>query len=263
MRALRVTRRSALSTGAVKSARVEILVTSLWPIFAAIIVGHLGARMTEATPAVVVSLTAAAFLAIMLLQPVVYGDRPASGSLPPKVEDRALGVAVLFLAISVGMTSGPRTLHAAAIVIAAAVEEYVFRWVLPKRLFMSLASTRLSVRHRISSSWILAQVLFTICHFLAPGTSWSFGYAARLFVAGLLYCNLVARLGVSAAIAVHSSMNVGLERSLGFWSHEVAFGLLLAGSAAIALVGIWSHSARSRLISPSASSPYLPREATT
>lgn len=242
--------------------RSEILATAVWPILAAVAVGRIAVVMPGARPSLVVTLTAVAFLAVVMLQPAIGRSAQPPEDRRNIVQGRAPWTMALLLTLSGAVVVATGVRGTTAIIVAAAVEEYVFRWVLPRRFFASLAATRISERHRVGISWVMAQMIFAACHFVAPGTLFSLSYAARLFVSGLLYSNLVAKLGVFAAIAVHSAMNAGLERSIGFWSDGMVSGSVLVASAGIALAGLWSNPARVSLVPPNAVHPFLTRKGT-
>lgn len=139
-----------------------------------------------------------------------FGLGISSGALTRQVLV-AFGVFVL----TVGALSRPPpamvAVSAFALVIAAFVEEYVFRWMIPRRL--TSAFSEAGVRPRLSTvvGFVIAQFVFVVCHFF-PATHDAYNWpgVGRLFSAGIMYGLVVVSSGLGVAAGVHAAMNFTL-----------------------------------------------------
>lgn len=106
--------------------------------------------------------------------------------------------------------------------VPAAVEECVFRRILPTEISRLLAPLNSSVGALRVSSSAGASLTFALCHLdwlspLAAGPS-ALQNGARLFLIGLLYSLLVAEVGLPLSSGVHTALNV-YATNVDVWSN--------------------------------------------
>jgi hypothetical protein len=133
--------------------------------------------------------------------------RPAQGASWPSVHS---ALVLLPLLIVIGMPRFTSPALVAGVVLAAAVEEFVFRVHLP----VVLARSHTMHGRDAAPLWLatfVAQVSFAATHLaigagvLAPGGFWRF---LSLLTAGLLFAALRHHAGVAVTIGLHSLINL-------------------------------------------------------
>jgi membrane protease YdiL (CAAX protease family) len=100
------------------------------------------------------------------------------------------------------------------LLVCALVEEIVFRSFLPKAISRRLANVVVASPFMVTSSWLIAQIAFALCHTLSRGQFTISAEFLRLIAAGLLYGIVVCRVGVGLAAAVHAALNSFVWTSL-------------------------------------------------
>lgn len=128
--------------------------------------------------------------------------------------------------------------------VGAAVEEVVFRSIVPRRIARIWERGGAEASARVVGQ-VVAQVVFALSHFapflrqtVAPGAN----EFLRLTACGLGYAVLAEWAGLWLAIAVHSSLNTHAVFSLHFWRRPPLFVVALL--ALVGVAGLWARSAR-------------------
>ena len=204
-------------------------------------------RPHKSTNALVIS--AVLFVSLALLATYVP---PKIRSAQPRVGLLAIEMLWGALAFSLMVAVAFRA-HAVApyptlfpIFVAAAAEELVFRLFLPTQLSHRLIHYGINRRTAWLAAAVTSQAAFALCHFVQrPVFGLPLQEFYRLFVAGLLYSEIVALLGVGSASAIHATAN--------FSSETLSFpppSLSLQAISFAALIGIVYLSRRLRSSQP-------------
>ena len=126
----------------------------------------------------------------------------------------------------------------------AAVEEVVFRSVIPVRLARAWSRRGFGMSGRLVGQ-VGAQLVFACSHF-APSIPHTIAPSAnellRLTACGLSYTLLAESAGLWLAIAVHTSLNTHAVLSLHPWRRPPLF--IVALIALVGVAGLWARSAR-------------------
>ncbi len=135
-----------------------------------------------------------------------------------RVSGRSIGLGLMMAFIPCGLMLGtqaqlPRGYSAAIGILAvgAALEEFVFRWLLPYRA-LPIVRRVLPPGPAAWASLVGPQLVFALSHWAArlaspfgSGPSWM--ELERIFAAGLLFQSLQLTFGLGAAIGIHISVN--------------------------------------------------------
>lgn len=154
------------------------------------------------------------------------------------VRRAGLFIIVISCGTVVVVDAGPWTARYLALLLAAASEEVVFRWLLP------VWCARGSGRTPGSSLWciIAAQASFAISH--VGVASARPDRVLMLFIAGLLYYVIFRFGGLIVAILAHASLNVLLTESVSFGLRHYPIKFLVGAALATIVVGAGFRLAR-------------------
>ena len=148
------------------------------------------------------------------------------------------GVVLLLQVGDVARLGGIRTTVSLTVVYAAWVEEFVFRWILPRAFgdLLAPASRQLATVGAI----VVSQSLFAAGHFL-PGSVRSpwpdASVPLRLFAGGLLFWLVASRGGLTLAVLTHALLNLQVALpATALHARPTIAGVALVGAAALALL---------------------------
>lgn len=182
------------------------------------IAARLQVALPGVEPALGTIIAAIAFLGIGSLDPLQFDPSRGKGLPRPNIADPLIAFG-FFAGAALLLTGQPDFARSAmhlSILVAAAVEEWIFRWLLPWRLAISLTDGGHSNRIVLVGASVLAQIVFVACHFVGTQGAREPYFIAALFTAGLLYAGIVGTAGLGVAVAVHATMNLMLFQSLEF-----------------------------------------------
>lgn len=188
-------------------------------------------------------LALSAFVFLLLASAITIEKLPGLRGLQRTVRLRGVhfvGGGVVYACIGLLMSRSSTALvlstASAAIFFSAFVEEIIFRVALPASFLRQFASVEIRGARAVVLSWLLAQLVFALCHGFPEAlrfSAYDFSEVLRLVVAGLLYGVLVSRCGLWLGTAVHAALNFNLHFLASFpapvvGSVELVMGMLLA-----------------------------------
>ncbi len=185
----------------------------------AVAVGRTTARLKLGSEDLRITISALLFLAISSsVVLLLSGWRPSAAALAIErwcACAVTVGVYMSFLlwALVVTTSTSVAATTVGMIFAAAAVEEFIFRRLLPSQVARLLAKNGKDRPWLWFISLVLAQATFAACHVLSGAYVNVLSDSLRLFTAGLLYCVIMMLGGLRIGIPIHAALNLDLLAS--------------------------------------------------
>jgi hypothetical protein len=204
-----------------------------WPLLVATLVRALLQHAAQLSTPSRASVSALLFLVLACL-PFAKGARSAWGlrGQPFAIQLLIAALAFLLMAALLSARRPEFSRFGLSIFVTGAVEEFVFRWVIPVSVMPVLVRPWNATWGRLQAV-ILAQVSFALAHLVSHGFApLGVSELTRFFSGGILYASLVSSFGLCAAATIHATMNLTLLDSINFHfggpslSSSVLFALL-------------------------------------
>lgn len=205
-----------------------------WPLLVITIVRKLLEHATHLSTLSRASVSVLLFLVLACL-PFAKEARSGWGLRGRQLAFQLLIAALAFMVMAAALSAKRPEFsrYGLSILVSGAVEEFVFRWVIPVSL-MQVFVRLWNVKCGRLQSVILAQVSFALAHFASTGIApLGISELTRVFSGGMLYASLVSSFGLGVAAAIHATMNSTLLDSMNFHFGGPSF----ASSVIFALIG--------------------------